>query len=681
MAIQFGREICGNLDVAASREWLVTNGIGGYACGTVAGHLTRAYHGLLVAALDPPLGRSLLVTKLDETIAHCGKSYLLYTNRWAPDKSAPWQASLTEPRGYRHIEHFELEGTVPTWTFAVGEAALQKRVWMVNRENTTCVRYTLTRGVGLDLSFKVIVNSRDHHGGTYPGDWPITALPRGIRIQPSPEAKPVYVLVSRGQLHVAPQWLYNFGLDMEHYRGTGDRDAHLQAAVLKVSLKPHQDLTVIATTEGDRAQAQIDGDRLLQDRVQQDKTLISQWDAAVSPSSPLSESPVWLRPLVLAADTFIVDRAVNGLAEGTGKTVIAGYPWFGDWGRDTMISLPGLTMAVGRPELARPILQTFGRHLSQGMLPNLFPDSGQAPEYNTADAVLWYFEAVRSYYRATQDADLIAELFPALAEVIDWHQRGTRYSIQVDPDDGLLYAGEPGLQLTWMDAKVDDWVVTPRVGKPVEINVLWYNALRVMIDLAQQLNKPTLDYERLARQCRYGFRRFWNPTDGYCFDVLDTPQGGDDAALRPNQIFAVALPYGNLPEAELLPLDQRAAVVDAIAANLLTSYGLRSLAPSHPDYVGTYGGDRHQRDGAYHQGTVWGWLMGPFVQAHLKVYRSPEQARSFLTPFANHLHNAGLGSVSEIFDGDAPHAPRGCFAQAWSVAEILRVWQVILASG
>ena len=668
MAIWFGREICGQLEDAASREWLVTNGIGGYACGTVAGHLTRAYHGLLVAAVEPPVGRSLLVTKLDETLTYRGQEYPLFTNQWGEE--------TIDPHGYRQIEHFALSGQVPVWTYAVGEVQLQKRVWMVRSENTTAVRYSLTRGPAVDLAIKVMVNCRDHHGGSTPGDWPVLPVPQGVQVQPP--GQPFYLLTSQGDWHIEPQWLQNYGLDVEHYRGTGDRDTHLQAAVLTVHLEPQDSVTLIATTEAAYQHQAWDGAALLTQRQEQDGALVAQFQQASSQDEGQGNraipTPGWITSLVQAADSFIVNRAAG---EAMGKTIIAGYPWFGDWGRDTMISLPGLTIATGRPELARPILETFGHHLSQGMLPNLFPDRGE-PEYNTVDAVLWYFEAVRAYYDTTQDNSLIEDLFPALVEVVDWHQRGTRYGIHV-AEDGLLWAGEPGAQLTWMDAKVDDWVVTPRIGKPVEINALWYNALRVMVYLGQKLGQPTQRYEQLAQRCRQGFARFWSAADGYCFDVIDGPEGNDNA-LRPNQIFAVALPYGNLPGEPLLTSEQQAAVVEAVAANLVTSYGLRSLAPSHPDYVGTYGGDRYQRDGSYHQGTVWGWLMGPFVQAHFKLYRDPAAALSFLLPFADHLNAAGLGSISEIFDGDAPHTPRGCFAQAWSVAEVLRVWQVICGS-
>jgi len=302
------------------------------------------------------------------------------------------------------------------------------------------------------------------------------------------------------------------------------------------------------------------------------------------------------------------------------------------------------------------------------MLPNRFPDEGQAPEYNTVDATLWYFEAIRAYHEATGDTDLVRDLFPALADIIDWHVRGTRYQIHVDPADGLLYAGEPGVQLTWMDAKVDDWVVTPRIGKPVEVSALWYNALCAMADFARLLGEPPDRYEALAKRARAGFARFWNEEAGYLYDVLDGPEG-DDPALRPNQLLAVSLRHSPLAE------ERRKAVVDACARHLLTSHGLRSLDPRHPDYKGHHGGDRRTRDAAYHQGTVWGWLIGPFVSAHLRVYHEPALAQSFLSPLIQELDAHCVGSLSEIFDGDPPHTPRGCIAQAWTVAEVLRVWR------
>jgi predicted glycogen debranching enzyme len=320
--------------------------------------------------------------------------------------------------------------------------------------------------------------------------------------------------------------------------------------------------------------------------------------------------------------------------------------------------------------VARSILQTFAHYIDQGMLPNRFPDAGETPEYNTVDATLWYIEAIRAYHAATGDDELLAELWPTLQDIIAWHQRGTRYNIHVDPADGLLYAGEPGVQLTWMDAKVGDWVVTPRIGKPVEVNALWYHALRCMAGFARRLGQPADEYEAAAEKARSGFARFWNASAGYCYDVLDGPDG-HEAALRPNQLLAVSLPYSPLnPE-------QQRAVVDICARYLLTAYGLRSLAAGDPAYVGRYAGGPRQRDGSYHQGTVWGWLIVPFVSAHLRVYGDPALARSYLQPLLRSLASNNIGSISEIFDGDAPFLGRGCTAQAWSVVEVLRAWREV----
>ncbi|WP_017325059.1 amylo-alpha-1,6-glucosidase [Synechococcus sp. PCC 7336] len=663
MTIRFGRAICGHLSAAGSREWLVTNGIGGYACGTIAGHLTRHYHGLLVAALDLPLQRHLLLTRLEETATDRQQIYPLYTNCWAD--------GAVEPRGDRHIESFQLDGTVPHWTYAIADARLHKRIWMQAGENTTYINYSLQRTQSpIALSIKVLVNYRDHHGGSTEGDWQIEPLANGICVRAFPEATPFYILAPTNHFELKREWYRNYSLAMEQYRGTGDRENHLHAATLNTTLRPGESLTLAASTQ---ASPSLDGEKALGDRRDRDTHLLNRWQAV----APNPDRPDWSEQLVLAADQFIVARPLQG--EPDGQSVIAGYPWFSDWGRDLAIALPGLAIATGRPELARPILRTFARYLDRGMLPNVFPESGQQPEYNTVDAVLWYFEAVRAYVDATDDIDLLEEVFPALAETIDWHRRGTRYNIHLDPEDGLIYAGEPGVQLTWMDAKVGDWVVTPRTGKPIEIQALWYNALAIAATFARQLNKPQQEYRQLAEQCARGFQRFWSDSLGYCFDVLNTPDG-DDSSLRPNQIFAVALPYKTLSSLPpLLAPDRQKAVVDTVARHLLTSYGLRSLSPTHPDYRGHYGGDAWQRDGAYHQGTVWGWLLGPFTSAHLAVYNDPIQAREWLAPIADHLADAGLGSVSEIFDGDPPHTPRGCFAQAWSVAEILRVWTQIEA--
>ncbi|BBD58340.1 putative glycogen debranching enzyme [Nostoc sp. HK-01] len=655
MYIEFGREICGNLDTAEKREWLVTNGIGGYASGTVAGLLTRRYHGLLVAALHPPLGRTLLLAKLDETVLYGDRYYPLHTNRWADQ--------IVSPHGYRHIESFALEGTIPLWRFAVADALLEKRIWMQQGANTTYIQYVLRRATQpLHLTLKAMVNYRDYHSDTHSNGWQmsIEQVEQGICITADSSATPFYLLSDQGNASPVHNWYYNFDLAVERYRGLNDREDHLHAGTFAVKLNPGEAVTFVASTE---KLADLHGETALKLRHTQEQKLTELWQS--NRSLDAQESPAWINHLVLAADQFIVDRPVP--EEGHGKTIIAGYPWFSDWGRDTMISLPGLTIATGRPEVARAILRTFAKYVNQGMLPNRFPDAGEQPEYNTVDATLWFFEAIHAYDNATNDDNFLSELFPVLVDIIYWHCRGTRYGIHLDPTDGLLYAGVTGTQLTWMDAKVGDWVVTPRIGKPIEVNALWYNALRTMAKFARQLGKPHQEYEAMADRTLARFSRFWNEERGYCYDVIDSPDG-DDAALRPNQIFAVSL-----PESSLTPAQQK-SVVEVCGRMLLTSHGLRSLSPDHSQYQGIYGGNQYQRDGAYHQGTVWGWLLGSFVLAHLRVYKNPQQARQFLAPMANHLTVHGVGSLSEIFDGDAPMTPRGCTAQAWTVAEVLRAW-------
>ena len=375
--------------------------------------------------------------------------------------------------------------------------------------------------------------------------------------------------------------------------------------------------------------------------------------------------PAWIDQLLLSANSFLFARPLPDMPDG--ESVIAGYPWFGDWGRDTMIALPGLTLATAHYDSARRILQTFARFVDQGMLPNVFPGAGERADYNTVDAALWYFHACRAYMDAVHDVRLLRELYPVLVDIIDWHIKGTRYGIAVDPADGLLRAGEAGVQLTWMDAKVGDWVVTPRIGKPVEINALWYNALLHMSHFAALLEHDPEPYNLLADRVQESFARFINPAGEGLFDVIDGPQG-DDAALRPNQIFAVSLPYSPLNKAD------QAMVVDVCQRELLTSYGLRSLAPSHADYRPYYQGGVWERDGAYHQGPVWGWLLGHFALAEFRVHGDASQAQARLEPMRDHLADAGLGTISEIFDGAAPHHPRGCPSQAWSVATTLEAW-------
>jgi predicted glycogen debranching enzyme len=662
--VELGREICGVLDVAEQREWLVTNGIGGFASGTVSGNLTRRYHGLLVAALQPPVGRMQLVAKLDETVRYDAADYALGTNRWA--------SGAIEPHGYVYIESFRLDGTMPVWRFAIGDALLEKRVWMLHDENTTHVQYTMLRGSqSIELELRTLINYRDFHSNTHAGDWrmKIDAVNNGLQITAFEGAIPFYLLSAGATVEPRHDWSRDYFLPLEQYRGLDDREDYLLAAVFRATLQLDQSVTIIFSTN---AGAALDGDAARTQNDKRESDLLAQWSSADALAA--SAAPGWVRQLILAADEFVVKRDVTDAAEVTdGKTIIAGYHWFGDWGRDTMIALPGLTLATGRADIAKQILLSFARYVDGGMLPNNFPDAGGKPEYNTVDAGLWFFEAVRQYFAATQDTETLASLFPVMAQMIDAHVAGTRYQIHVDQADGLLYAGEPGVQLTWMDAKIGDWVVTPRIGKPVEINALWFNALETMASFAPAAKQSAEPFVKLAARVKQSFAKFWNGSAEYCYDVIDAPGIGNDATLRPNQIFAVSLPQSPLPS------EQQKAVVDICARRLVTTYGLRSLAQSETGYRGYYGGNNRERDGGYHQGTVWGWLLGPFVLAHLRVYADRGAAMSFLEPLGKQIHSHGLGSLSEIFDGDAPFTPRGCIAQAWTVAEVLRAWRATVS--
>jgi predicted glycogen debranching enzyme len=662
--VDFGREICGDLAAAESREWIVTNGIGGYAFGTIPGHQTRCYHGLLVAALQPPLGRTLLLAKVDEIVRYGAQHFELGTNRWI--------TGAVTPEGFRHIERFRLEGSLPVWTFALADALLEKRVFMQPGANTTYVMYRLVRAsASIELSLKALVNYCGEHCTTAAGKWHMDIAPveNGLRVTAFDGAVPLYLLSTSGTARPAHEWYRDFDLTLERARGLSDHTDHLFAGEFSATLAPGDSLTMVASTSKTPS---LNGEAALAARHREAHALLERFFAGNMGVSPMA--PPAIQQLVLAADQFIAARPLEGAPEA--RTILAGYPWFGDWGRDTMVALPGLCLATGRPWLARNILRTFARFVNEGMLPNNFPRAGEDPQYNTVDATLWYFEAIREYFDVTSDTGLLRELYAVLSGIIDAHVRGTRYHIHVDPADGLLYAGEPGVQVTWMDAKVGDWIVTPRIGKPVEVNALWLNATTTMARIARAIGRTGNRYDELAERARTGFERFWNPATRFCFDVIDGPKGsGDnDASLRPNQIFAVSLPRTALTPA------QQQAVVEVCARELLTSFGLRSLGPGEPGYRGRYAGKPQERDAAYHQGTVWGWLLGPFALAHLRVYRDPDIAASFLEPMLNHVEAAGLGTASEIFDGDPPFAPNGCLAQAWTVGETLRAWRVITSA-
>lgn len=657
MPLKFGREITGDLCLLETREWLVTNGIGGYASGSAAGSLTRGYHGLLVASLSPPVDRRVMLVKLDETVTYCGSTYDLATNRWA--------GGAVSPEGFKNLQSFHLEGSIPVWTFACGDALIEKRIWMQDRANTTFIEYIVVAAAEeVTISARAITDNRNFHN-TGQVAWPATIelLPDGFKVVASEAgARNLIVRTSCGEFTPDPDLYRNFYLPAEAARGMRDLDDHVHAGTFLATIGVASSLQVLASAEDDPA---FDANALRK-RKALDESILTAWQNNRMPGIP--QAPEWIHQYVLASDQFIVDRASP--ERPNGKSIIAGYHWFDDWGRDTMISLPGLTLVTGRAPLAETILRTFAQFISDGMLPNRFPGVGDVPEYNTIDAALWYFQAIVAYYQATEDDSLLADLYPLLEGIVDCHVTGTRYGIRVDPADGLLRGGEKGVQLTWMDAKVDDLVVTPRIGKPVEVNALWLNALTTMTALSEKLKRPAGKYKKLANAALAGFERFWNPETGFCFDVLDGPDG-NDSSLRPNQLLVVSLPNGPFSK------QREAAILAASAKSLLTSYGLRSLNTSNESFVGVYSGSRFQRDSAYHQGTTWAWLIGPFIDAHLKVFKDPAAAMRILAPFAEHLHAAGLGTASEIMDGDPPFTPKGCIAQAWSVAEILRAFDKI----
>jgi predicted glycogen debranching enzyme len=632
----------------------VTNGLGGFACGTVAGANTRRYHGFLVASLRPPVERTLLVAKIEMSVQYLGVDSDLSANEFV--------GGAISGQGFIHLESFAVLDGIPTWRYAIADALLEQRIFMAPGANTSYLRMELLRASApLRVTLKPLVTYRDYHSqGRGAQPFQLEAGAEHCQVRAFDGARAYRLLISQGQFTAAPAWYWNFWHRMEAERGLDALEDLLTPGNFATELTPHLPVFLIATAE---TTTPAPGTEVLDALKTRSERLIA----------PLPKNaPAWIRTLALASDQFIVHRGSPATsAPLIGSSIIAGYPWFTDWGRDTMISLPGLTTVLRRYDIAADILRTYAGFVDRGMLPNCFPDGGEPPQYNTADATLWMFQALDDYLTAKPDPDLLGELFPALMSIIHAHADGTRYGIHVDPADGLLCAGEPGTQLTWMDAKHGDQVFTPRIGKPVEINALWLNALDVGARLAAQarIMSEKRFCQSLLTRAGQSFSRFWNEERACLYDVIDVDGGGaHDATIRPNQILAVALPYSSLNPAQMR------AVVDCCSRELLTSHGLRTLSPKDPGYIGRYWGDARQRDASYHMGTAWSWLLGPFVRAHYRAYGDARLAQSFLGPMQQHLASTCMGTLSEIFDGDAPHSARGCFAQAWSVAEILRSW-------
>ena len=612
---------------------------------------TRRYHGFLVASLSPPVARVLLVSKVELSVLYQGTQTDLSANEFSD--------GTVSGRGFEHIESFSVQAGIPTWRFAVADALLEQQVFMAAGANSSYLRLTLLRASApLTVTFKPFITYRDYHSQNRGAQsLEVQGQAGACLIQAFAGARPYSLSVEGSQFDAAPQWYWNFWHRVEAERGLDAAEDLLMPGTFTVDLRVAAPVHFLASAEPAPAAApQTVLDAL--------GLRAAQLGAGVPPSAPQ-----WLRTLAQASDQFIVQRT---LADGsTVPSVIAGYPWFTDWGRDTMISVPGLATALRRYDLAAALIDAYAGFVDGGMLPNCFTDSGEPPAYNTADATLWMFHALDDYLLAHGDAALEKKMLPILMQVVRAHADGTRYGIGVDPADGLLRAGQAGTQLTWMDAKHGDQVFTPRIGKPVEINALWLNALDVAARLAaRQDDEAAKRYcESLLSRAAASFKRFWNPQRGCLYDVVDVGGGSScDASVRPNQLFAVSLPYSVLDAAQMR------SVVDSCGRELLMSYGLRSLSPREPGYLGRYQGGPAQRDAAYHMGTAWTWLLGPYARAHYRAYGEARRAQALLDPVAQHLDSDCVGSLSEIFDGDAPHRAQGCFAQAWSVAEILRSW-------
>ena len=646
------------------REWLVTNGLGGYASGTIAGAQSRRYHGHLIAALPGPFGRTLMLGHLLERLR-------------LPDGRVVGLGGRERSRGERlervgdeSLESFRLDLGLPVWRFAMpGGLVVEKRLVMPYHQNTTHLHYRIVEGDGpVRLKVRPSVHFRSHDATVDlepPVETTLTAAFDRIELNTPGDLPPLRLrmLGQRSAFTIEESRVDEVFYRIEQERGYDSTGACWSPGEYRVDLVPGLGAVLIASTEPWETIDTLPPIEALEAEQARRRNLIA---VAV----PEARSGA-LADLVLAADQFLITPAGRVHDEGDEpRTVIAGYHWFTDWGRDTMIALDGLTLQTGRLAEGRQILLTFAEAIRDGLIPNLYPEGGSEGLYHTADATLWFFHAVDRYVRASGDRSILEALVPKLREVVEHHLLGTRYNIRIDPTDGLMTQGEEGLQLTWMDAKVDGWVVTPRRGKAVELNALWYNALCNLAEwvIEQGDEEGARSYRDHAERCRASFnQRFWYDGGGYLFDVVDDEGGGDDASCRPNQIFAISLPNAVLDEGRW------ASVLGVVRDQLLTPVGLRSLAPGHPDYTPRYSGDIHARDAAYHQGTVWSWLIGPFVDAWLKVHPDDRLgARRFLDGLVAHLDDNGVGSVAEVFDAEPPYTPRGCIAQAWGVAELLR---------
>jgi predicted glycogen debranching enzyme len=659
-----------NFEPLLTREWLVTNGLGGYASGTIGGAVTRRYHGLLIAALQAPFGRVVMLNHLSERLR-------------LPDGRGIWlggeerSGGRLELPGAPYLTEFRLEEGMPIWRFEIEEFTLEKRVLLLHQQNTVHITYSIVSGEGLvRLKLRPAVHFRPHEAevsGVIQSPYTLTACENRLELSKGHDLPALRMLLygQRGTFTLEGKNIHDIYYRIEAKRGYEDTGDLWSPGYFGMDLAKGLSATVVASTEGWDTIRALKPEEAIAAESERRRGLISLAD-------PKARAGV-AADLVLAADQFVItpagrqeDAARAHAAGDEVRTVIAGYHWFTDWGRDTMISLEGLTLTTGRHLEAGWILRTFAYYVRDGLIPNMFPEGEKEGLYHTADATLWYFQAIHRYLEVTGDRATLLSILPKLKDIVEHHIHGTRFSIRVDPDDGLLRQGEEGYQLTWMDAKCDGWVVTPRRGKAVELNALWYNALRLLEGWIREIEGEgaARSIAAHAERARRSFNeRFWYAEGGYLYDVVDTEGGGNDPACRPNQLFSISLHHSILEESRW------ESVIKVVQDRLLTPVGLRSLSRDHPDYKPNYHGDLRTRDAAYHQGTVWAWLIGPFIDAYVKTYPNDRiGARRFLEGFVSHLNEACIGSISEIFDAEPPYLPGGCVAQAWSVAEVLRCW-------
>ena len=659
-------------ELLLNREWLVTNGLGGYASGTVSGAVTRKYHGLLVAALPAPLGRVVMWNHVSEFLRFDDNEVVSL----GAEERAGGQLDL---KGAEYLREFLLEDGMPVWIYHVRGLVIEKRISMPHRQNTVHVSYQIMGdGEPPRLELRPAFHFRHHEDAVdlpLAEPYKLTAVNDRYEIVSARRKFPPLRMRLCGHATAftfAPAKIHQVVYRTEQARGYAHEGELWSPGYFQVDLADEKTATLIGSTEAWDIIDVLSPTEVLASERERRARLLADADERAREGVAAE--------LVFAGDQYVItpagraEEAARAHAAGDEvRTVIAGYHWFTDWGRDTMISLEGLTLVTGRCLEAGYILRTFAHYVRDGLLPNMFPDRQKEGLYHTADATLWFFHALGRYLKRSNDRITLRLLLPILVDIAEHHLRGTKFNIHVDPADGLLVQGEEGYQLTWMDAKMGDWVVTPRRGKAVELNALWFNALKLLEGWLREMENADAArrYGEHAERARESFNgRFWFEEGGHLYDVVDVDGGtSNDPACRPNQLFAISLDHPVLDEARWK------SVVDVAERELLTPVGLRSLSPNHPDYKPIYGGDLRSRDGAYHQGTVWAWLIGPFIDAWLNVHpEEKETARNFLSRFPESMNENGVGTISEVFDAREPHTAGGCIAQAWSVAEVLRCW-------